>query len=73
MALVVLCDYLRFFMPACDIAIATAWARLFASGAFFGPLGSRPAWRVPALYSRMTFPTLACLADFVLGFFITCV
>ena len=44
--------------------------RFFTTGAFFGPLGSRPACRVPALYSRMTFDTLACLPALVVGFFI---
>jgi len=66
-----LCDYLRFFMPASDMAIAIACLRLFAIGAFFGPLGLRPAWRVPALYSPMTFAILACFPALVVGFFMS--
>ena len=63
--------YLRFLdIPACDMAIATACLRLFTTGALRGPLGSRPAWSVPALYSPIVFATFACLADLVFGVFI---
>jgi len=62
--------YLRFLdIPACDMAIATACLRLFTTGAFVGPLGLRPAWSVPALYSPMVFATFACLPDLVFGVF----
>ena len=51
------------------MAMAIACLRLCASGAFFEPLGLRPAWSVPDLYSPITFATFACLADLVFGVF----
>ena len=57
-------------IPAWLNAIAIACLRLFAIGAFFGPLGLMPALSLPALYSRMVFAILACWPFLVVGFFI---
>lgn len=49
-------------MPASDMAIAIACLRDLTSGPDL-----LPECNSPALYSFITLPTLACLADLVLG------
>jgi hypothetical protein len=61
--------FLAFFfdIPAELKAIAIACLRFLTTGAFLGPFGSLPEWRVPLLNSRITLATLAFLAAFFIS------